>query len=274
MYIKKYTGSGDINAVIISGVHGNEYTPILAVRMLEESILLVNSTAFANLVVIGAANIDGIRHCMREIPSSGTSDLNRMFGSESDCDIVSTIKKHVSQCDLVIDVHSSPNCTEFILINQDVRANGYVDYANEIGINYAVNYSDTNTVKKFGLGIGIMSFTLELNGMDRIDTASACEGSRIIWDIIKNIEKFKDTSEQPRYESVTEFKHYKEGLFVSKVKAGDEVTDGMVVGTIIDLDTLEECELTYSGKHARIICAESDSYVMSRKTIFLLQPLV
>ena len=49
--------------------------------------------------------------------------------------------------DVIIDVHSSPRCCEFILLNQDETTNSYVEFALKHDIKYLIRYSDTNTIK-------------------------------------------------------------------------------------------------------------------------------
>lgn len=198
-------GTGTKNVLVLTGVHGNEVTPVYVgynlVNMWKGSWGYKNDLSkFKKLTILNALNTDGIRKNSRDIPCDSTNDLNRMFKVEKDEDItIDDLQKIFDDNDVIIDVHSSPKCTEFVLINQDENANSYVEFCQKHEINYAIRYSDANTIKKYGLDKNKISFTIEINQMNYIDFDSAGKGTTLVNKIINNFESFEIKKEEPKY---------------------------------------------------------------------------
>lgn len=259
------------NIIVLSGVHGNELTPIYSTYLLSKSDFSLLD--FNKLTIISSINRQGIIKNSRDIPNTTTNDINRMFTTEETIDFDDFVKI-LEENDVIIDVHSSPWCTEFLLINQDERANSYVEFCNKLNISYAIRFSSNNTIKKFCLDKNKISFTLELNGLNYIDKNSGENGENIITKIVKNIEMFENKPSEPEFEVCSEFFTYKEGLFLPTKRCGENIEKNEILGYIINLETFEESKIIMnkSGKF-KIICYGDTNYIDSNNPICLLQPL-
>ena len=127
-------GTGNKNILVLTGVHGNEISPVYAGYLLKKFDF--DKSKFKKLTILNAVNTDGIKNNIREIPDNKTSDLNRMFKVDLDNNIsVDELTKLFNDNDVIIDVHSSPSCCEFILLNQDETTNSYVEFALKMILN-------------------------------------------------------------------------------------------------------------------------------------------
>ena len=258
-------------ALILSGVHGNELTSIYCSYMLEK--LELNSDTISSITSISNINKNGIINNTRDVPSTFTNDLNRAF--ENDIKISNLrdhIKDSIDRRDIIIDIHTSPNCAEFVLLNQDENTNSYVDFCKKHDIPYAIRYSDAPTIKKFCLNKNKVVFTLELNALNYIDYNSAYEGVNIITKIIENIEDFKLEKQEPIHPEFIELKTHRSGLFIPSNSSGNIISYNQYMGDILDLETFEKYKVynKHEGKY-RIIAFGSSAYVNPSNSICILQ---
>lgn len=260
------------NILIISGVHGNELTPIYCTYLLSK--IDYSKYNFKNITIISAINNNGIVANTREIPNTNTSDLNRMFNVENEINEKEELEGYIYDNDIIIDVHSSPKCDNFVLLNQDQNTNSYVEFCVKNGISYLIRYSTANTIKKYCLDLNKISFTLELNMMNYIDIDSANKGKDIVLKIISNCENLSINEEEPKYKPYTELQTYKTGLFIPVIKCGDIIKTNDHIGFILNIKTLElsPVKCTLEGMF-KIICFGETNYVDGNNSICLLQPL-
>lgn len=258
--------------LIISGVHGNELTSIYCTYLLTKC----NYTDFnfKSITIISSINIDGVIKNTREIPNNSTEDLNRMFKSEDIINYKNELEKYIKKNNIIIDIHTSPKCDNFVLLNQDEYTNSYVDFCNKNDIHYLIRYSSANTIKKYCIDLNKITFTLELNKMDYIDYNSAENGKNVVMKIIKNCNSFNNKKSKPIHKTYIELQTYKEGLFIENKKCGDIVTTNDKIGKILNLKTFKKhkVKLTKKGKF-RIICFGHTNYVDASNSICLLQPM-
>lgn len=213
---------------------------------------------FNKISIINSINKNGIIKNTREVPNENSNDLNRVFQSDKKEYIKKLLKKEINDHDIIIDIHSSPKCDNFMLLNQDEKTNSYVKYCKENDINYLIRYSSSKTIKKYSSDMGKVSFTLELNQLDYIDYHSANEGVNIILSIVKNNDIIIK-KEEPKYKPYVDFKTHKSGLFIPNKDCGDIVKCGDKLGYIMDLDTIY-----------RIVCFGVSNYVDSNNSICFL----
>ena len=272
MNIKTYLGKGTKDILILTGVHGDELTPIYVGYKLDpEKQFDINS--YRLITIVSAINIEGIKKGVREIPSDHTTDLNRMFINNIPENKVNEIKKLINTHDIVIDLHSSPSCTEFILINQNEYANSYVEFAISNNIKYLLRYSDNNTIKKYCIERNKISFTVEINKMKEIDFDSSFNCQKLLERIINNINSFKQNKDEPIYKTYQSIYTHKEGMFIPHVGFGNKITNGTRLGEIINLKTFESSYIEYNGDDGIIICDSGSSYVTPNNPIFDIQPI-
>ena len=55
-------GNGNKNILVLTGVHGNEITPVYAGYLLKETEHLDKSKRFKKLTILNAINTDGIKN--------------------------------------------------------------------------------------------------------------------------------------------------------------------------------------------------------------------
>jgi predicted deacylase len=140
MNIKTFKGNNEEgkNILIISGVHGDEITPIFCTKLLQERLVKKTIVNVNSITIVSAVNKNGIKNNTRDITKKQSNDLNRLFTSDEQEDYVTILKNLIDGNDVIIDIHSSPNCTEFLLINQDFYANSYVEFCIKNDIKYFV----------------------------------------------------------------------------------------------------------------------------------------
>jgi len=259
------------NILILTGVHGDELTPIYCGLLLRNYGFSDMKKNFKKITILNAINIEGIKKNIREIPNINTDDLNRMFSNDYDGDLSEIIAEEINKHDIIIDIHSSPRCTEMILINQNEYANSYVDFIKSIDASYLLRYSSNNTIKRYCQDLGKISFTIELNGMGKIDYESSHKGFNVVLEIIKNNININLVKEEPKYDSYFEFTTYKEGLFIPIVKLGDFIKNGDCLGHVLDLKTFDMNMIIYNKKDARLMLFDDIQYVSGSRPICYLQ---
>jgi predicted deacylase len=261
--------------LIISGVHGDELTPIYCTYLL--SLIDYTKFDFHTITILSAINYDGIVKNTRDIPNTKTSDLNRMFTTEVKISEETELTKYINDNDIIIDIHSSPNCDEFVLINQDLNANSYIEFCDTHNIHYLNRYSSANTIKKYCMDLNKISFTLELVSIDYINYISAEKGKDIVLKIISECNNIIIKQSEPIYDTYIELQTYKSGLFIPQCKCGDIVSYRDTIGTILQLNSFEvidiQCNLNFHS-HYRIICFGKTNYVDGNNSVCFLQPII
>jgi predicted deacylase len=186
----------DFKIAILGGVHANESIPNLCLKIFNDEFRSkLEGIDRRCISLYPSINLDGIQKHVRESPASGT-DLNRGWSGRDPRNIISDVifnyNDNSYKFNVVIDVHSSPNISELILIDNDMYTGMYVDFCKKLDINYIVrtspNFSSIKSAAnhcdasppKYG-------FTLELNGMDIFDMESTKKGSMILTKIILNL---------------------------------------------------------------------------------------
>ncbi len=192
-----YKGWGKGKILIISGVHGDETTPVYLTHLIMEAkskSIFKDYEDYEVLTVVNAVNPDALKAKTRSFTDkTDQKDVNRVLGSLTN-DSIPEIKKElfdlIKEHDLIIDVHSSPDVVnEFVLIDANTVGSFYVDFCNKFGIPWVARTIKINTIKSFAINQGKLAFTLELNGINFTDKASALKGLRIIDNIIKGAVK-------------------------------------------------------------------------------------
>lgn len=268
-----------LDILIISGIHGDEYTPIMTTSMLLEesnidklSNIMSSNKDIKSITIVSGANMNAIESCTRFTNPTSTNDLNRKFDYNSNIYSEKDLKNDIDKANVIIDIHSSPKCTDFLLLNIDENLNSYIDFCKKINIPYLNRYSDANTIKKYGLDSDKISFTLELNSLNYIDMKSANNGLDIIYKIISNISMFKKIKEAPIYSEYEEIKTYHKGLFIPSVDVGTILEKGALIGKILDIESNEMIDVFYEKEYlSTLICFGGNSFVSPSNSICYIQ---
>lgn len=272
MNITDLNGGGHLKILIITGVHGDEITPIIAgfklIKILEDN----HYKHYKHLTILHAVNIDAIRDKSRSAKGDDSKDLNRMFVNESAGDIKAAIDGRIQDYDVVIDMHSSPNCTEYCLITNNEFANKYVEFCENHEIPYLLRYDNSNTIKSYSIKKGKIGFTLESNGLLTADYTSVDRLVNMVEGIIEFIDDFKvNVPEDPKYNDFTQVYTHLEGIYYPKVKLGDIVKQNDILCFIIRKDGSNQ-PVVYHGEQAIVIAGPDSGYVTANDILFLLQP--
>ena len=268
-----------INVLVLGGVHGNELTPIAALKYLESKIGEINNDLIGQVIIANNINKNGIKKNSRFVENENTSDLNRSFKhNQSISDYVDTLRKHIKESHVVIDVHSSPKISEFVLIDIDEYCECVTDWCHDVPKVY--RYSSGDTIKRYALtngsfGKGALATTLELNKLDVFDDASAIRGADIMIKLINNVKHFY-TSDLVSEDFIIPNELYEQKTHLSgfvdiKKDIHDVVTKGDVIAEILndDLTTFAFLRANASGT---IISSPTIGYVNRGDIVFLIQP--
>jgi predicted deacylase len=273
--IKKIEGKNNFGKkiLIIAGVHGNELTPVFAVgEMIRTSTFEELSDKFSKITFINGLNISGLRNNTREIFSDSSQDINRMLSNETSIEYIEILKEHIEDSDVVIDIHSSPTCANFALIDIDEYAESIMDWCVESDIKCAFRYSGASTIKRYCLEKNKLSVTLELNRMNTIDKNSANDCIKMVRRLIEKSNNFNLKKCEPKIsEPMRELKTYQEGIINNYRKNGDYISEGSVVAEVFDfsMDKIGEIKAETSGW---VVCQPSNDYVKRGDVIMLIQP--
>jgi len=216
--------NGSKKALIIGGVHGNEYTPIYSLMCLNKSLteilnLEVNQyglNEIKEVTLLNGINYTGLSAGTREIASEMSEDLNRKFVESESENIFEYLKAQIDLHDIIIDIHASAGMVnECMLIDLNENAYPYIEWCKKAGVVYALRYNDNQTIKKYAIRHGKVGATLEIDGLMPINEHSGIEGAKIVallLDAYKS-EMFTQTYEQIELSPMAEVKAKKTGIF-------------------------------------------------------------
>ena len=261
----------NLKILITSGVHGNEQTAVLSVYMLAKK--LESFTGDTEFNFIHGVNRTGLTNNCRETEDENTStnDFNRMFATESAFSVQDRFKEvcdAISDCDIVIDVHNSPACSNCVLISNNKYAKRQHEWFTTNGISSIIRESNTDTIKKYAtehdkLGItvemGVMSSTVNMKEV--IDTQVS-----FLYRLVTALAKFHNFTEVKSNLLATSealpsdalwyclYAHI-DGIVEYKCNLGDRVRKGTVVATVHNVDT-DETESIKSPIDGELVCLE------------------
>lgn len=287
-----------LQILVVSGLHGNEHSAILCSHYLED---LIGRRSFAdNVKFAHAVNMTGIKKNTRDFfkdEENTVNDLNRLFSSEeltqSKDEVIDGLKEQIAQADIVIDIHNSPNCSNFFLVDLNDSYKAKLSFvASENFADCVFRYSPADTLKKYVNSFeDKLGFTYEFKGMD-IDSIGAAFAADQLASFIENIcsknyssiREFDKPAAMKDHEfligekisyhgiSTPEYKQaYSSlsGIFipVQSSEQFPEVTKGSVIGKIISGDKYEWVQSPVTGK----VVAYESVYVKSGNPICVIQ---
>jgi len=151
--------------LIISGTHGNEHSAARVGMRLASYYKDLD----VDIKIIPWINEQGLFSNTREVSSNAsTLDLNRgfkeSFGSFNE--IIETFKASLGDYDYVIDIHNSPRCGNFCLLDMGRNNEIITSLCHDAGVAYASRYSTGGTIKDYVNSQGKIGITYEFPGMD------------------------------------------------------------------------------------------------------------
>lgn len=250
--------------LIIGGLHGNQHTSILACQLLNKQFASKKIKNIKKIKVCNFVNYTGIFNNTRQ--DQNNIDLNRQFDlvkKSSNADI-QKIKKYIAQFDVIIDVHSSFNTTQFCYLAKDKFTKSYMLFLDQLNIKYVISTSNESTLKNFvNLNTTKIAFTIQLNqnGND-IDYNSAYRGVQIIKQIITNIDLCQKTPDifqniQEAYDICADIT----GKVKIDATLGKTYKKGQSVGRIQSLDGKNIISITVPEDGIAIVYPIKQAYV-------------
>lgn len=244
------------NITVIGGVHGNEITPVYTLMQIVRDSKFSDLEVFNKinkLTIINGVNDIGLKNNERDYKKPHTFDLNRTF-KDDDIDVVGELKTHLMTTDILIDVHSSYYCSEFVLIDYNQKTDFYASVCNSIGVNFGVRYSNGNTLKKFIQDRGGLSITLEIDMMEKINRASAVRAidiiKKLLVELVNSVIDNKVYITKPIGEPIYQYYCYESGLVDYAVSPGDIIEKDDLLANILDLkgNVIEEIRARFKAK--------------------------
>jgi len=164
--------------LVISGTHGNETNAVQDVYDLE---LRYEDQDIRDVIFYQAWNLTALDAGTREFVSYSNElpdDLNRAFPTTQNVDkedLIYVLKGIIDKVDIIIDVHNSELLKNCVVINNDSRAQNYVNFCKENDIPFIVIESTTNTIKRFALNNDKIGFTVEIGDMNFSDSTEGVD---------------------------------------------------------------------------------------------------
>ena len=171
---------------------------------------------------------------------------------------------------ILIDLHSSPNCSEFVLIDYNERARYYVDLCKATNVPFGVRYSNGNTIKKFVQDRGGIAITLELDRMEKINYGSATSGIDIVKRLLNEIVNKDFYEAKPTGDPIYQYYCYKSGLVEYVAKPGDFIEEGQTIANILNVRDGKVLESIISKFSARVLLVGRD-YASTADSIAVVQ---
>lgn len=237
----KYNQTGK-KILIIAGVHGDQHTSIYAAQLfaqnLQDKTITVNSD-IGVIEIVNFVNYIGMFNFTRQ--NQNGVDLNREFNkSKSSEKVVQKLKKLIAKYDIVIDLHSSFNTTQFCYLNKDKWCQSFISFLSQLQLRYVINGDRTSTVKTYTNQIkDKIGFTIQLNQKQSdIDINSAYHGLQYLIKILSNIKKLKKQSNT--FSNILQSRDISadiSGLMTLKCMTGKYYKRGQLLGYINGLDS-------------------------------------
>lgn len=146
--------------LILAGVHGNEYSAVRVGLILKEFY-----KDDKRITVIPFSNPNGLLAGTRDIPNLNTQDLNRMFFQKDKT--FEIISKAIDEHNIIIDIHNSPDCAPFVLLNNDKNLDNLIYWIENSNVEYVSRNSTANTIKKYCLNNEKIGITYEFGDMTK-----------------------------------------------------------------------------------------------------------
>lgn len=248
-------GSGRPRVLLLSGIHGNEFSGLLVIQKLLNKIELKKGT----LTIISSANPLAQALGLRETPTD-FADLNRVFpgdqGKEGLTERLATAvfaeaKKH----DLVIDLHTFSDPCPVIAIFMN-RGSGAVkkkslDFIRSFGPDIVwklqpMTKRESHFVGALGPKLaeeGIVNFAVEMPELFRINNKQL---AKIVDGLVNVLSLFGVTeSKRKRPQRAIpilerrKFVSDRAGLFIPRKRLMKEVREGEKVGELVSIKTFE-----------------------------------
>ncbi len=251
-------GSKPGPTVCVTGaVHGDELNGIEVVRQVLHQVKA--SKLKGTLIGVPIVNIQGFLRNSRYLVDR--RDLNRYFPGTEHGSLASRIAhsffhKVILNCSALVDVHTGSFYRDNIpQLRADLRIPGVVEMTKGFGSTLVLQSGGADgTLRKAAVQHNIPAVTLELGGPMILDADAVEHGAEGIMNLLDALGMYKKNSfwgtPKPVYHQSLWVRAEHGGIFFSKVKLGDVVKPGDLLGTITNPITNEQYLLVspYTGE--------------------------
>jgi len=226
---------------ITGAVHGDEINGIEIIRQV--FFELDPHELSGVLLGVPIVNQMGFRLSSRYLPDR--RDLNRFFpgdpkGSSASRIAYTFFHEVISNCDALVDLHTgSFHRTNVTQLRADMRNPKVAQLVHGFG-GMIVLHSDgaKGTLRRAAVDVGIPSVTMEAGEPMRIQEEVVVDGVERIRTLMTNLGMYKRprfwTNAEPIYLNSRWVRTEQGGLLISKVKLGDKVANGDVLGNVVN----------------------------------------
>ena len=253
---------------ITAAIHGDELNGIEVVRR----VLYDLDPEKLSGAVIGVpiVNLQGFRRASRYLPDR--RDLNRYFpgnpnGSAASRLAYSFFTEVISHCDALVDLHTgSFQRTNLPQLRADLNNPQIVELTHGFGSTVVLHGAGTKgTLRRAASDAGIPTVTLEAGEPSRVQNEDVTHSTKGVMTLLNQLDMYDRTtnwgSREPVYYRSRWVRAESGGVLFSKVKLGDRVRKGELLGTVTDPITNVKSELRASAK-GRVLGMALDQFVM------------
>jgi uncharacterized protein len=226
---------------LTAAIHGDELNGIEMVRRLMYQ--LEPATMSGTVIGIPIVNLDGFRRGSRYL--ADRRDLNRHFpgspaGSAADRIGYSLFNDVIRQCQFLVDLHTgSLQRINLPQIRGNLKDEHIFDFSRQFGgITVLHGVGAKGTLRRAANDIGIPAVTMEAGGPNQLDESAVDAGVQSIETLLQNLGMQKSkrfwSAPQPVFYQSDWVRADQGGILMSKVKLGDKVREGQVLGSVID----------------------------------------
>ncbi len=255
---------------IVAGIHGDEINGVEVVRRAVESVSPVNLKG--TLIAVPIANLEAFRRGSRYLPDR--RDLNRFFpghprGSSASRIAHRLFDEVIRRCGAVVDIHTgSFHRSNLNQLRADLTDPGTIELSTQFGSDVIVNsLGRPGTLRRAATDEGIPAITVEAGAPERFDEAHIIAALGGIFRLLEA----RGMIEAPRglspagdnmaYLRTSWIRCDQGGILVSRVRLGEEIQAGQILGTISD-PLSEEVEAVIAPLSGRLIGMALDQVVM------------
>lgn len=253
---------------ITAAIHGDELNGIEVVRR----VLYDLEPEKLSGAVIGVpiVNLQGFRRASRYLPDR--RDLNRYFpgnpnGSAASRLAYSFFTEVISHCNALVDLHTgSFQRTNLPQLRADLNNPQIVELTQGFGSTVVLHGAGTKgTLRRAASDAGIPTVTLEAGEPSRVQNEDVTHSTKGLMTLLNELDMYNRTtnwgSREPVYYRSRWVRAESGGVLFSKVKLGDRVRKGELLGTVTDPITNVKSELRASEK-GRVLGMALDQFVM------------
>lgn len=253
---------------LTAAIHGDELTGIEIVRRV---MFAINPQKLTGAVIgVPIVNLQGFRRNSRYLPDR--RDLNRYFPGNSGGSLAARVahsffNEVVTRCDALVDMHTgSFHRTNLPQVRADMNDSGVAQLARNLGaIVVLQSRGNSGTLRRAAVEHGIPAVTLEAGEPMRLAEDQVAHGVQSIHSVLNGMEMYGRPSiwgkPEPVYYKSFWVRSNTGGILFSRVKLGDRVQTGDVLGTVTDPITNARAELT-SPHGGRVIGMALNQVVM------------